>query len=196
MLQRWNAKTTSILFFKEKFKNVMEQISDFKFSPCGTMSQQEKGFDFVFAPDDQMEKERFQKRGQFLYLWKSKNAVLYVGITTNSIQNRMSQHKVGMRGCWENGHRLPGLRRPLVKEKEERKRGFGSASGGKKRRFLENAGIEQFEVWTAAVPPGENLRECENEVIWCITKEQIVKLKTTAKDCAEQCFSLCLNGIP
>ena len=143
----------------------MQQISDFKFFPCGTMSQQEKGLDFVFAPDDQIEKERFQKRGRFLYLWKCDDAVLYVGMTTNSIQNRMNQHKVGMRGNWENGHDLPGLSKPLVKGKK-RIRGFGSSSGGKKRRFLENAGITEFEVWTAKSHRGEDLRKCEQEVIW------------------------------
>jgi len=176
--------------------NVMQQISDFKFFLCGTMSQQEKGLDFVFAPDDQIEKEKFQKRGRFLYLWKCDNAVLYVGMTTNSIQNRMNQHKVGMRGNWENGHRLPGLSNPLVKGKEERSRGFGSSSGGKKRRLLEYAGIEKFEVWTATVPPGSDLRECEQEVIWCITQNQIDNLKTSSKECAGKCLSLCLNSTP
>lgn len=174
----------------------MQQISDFKFFPCGTMSQREKGFDFVFAPDDQIEKERYQKRCRLLYLWKCDNTVLYVGMTTNSVQNRMNQHKVGMRGKWENGHCLPGLRKPLVKGKQERITGFGSSSGGKKRRFLENAGIEKFEVWTATVPPGSDLRKCEQEVIWCITQNQIDNLKTTSKECALNYLSLRLNGIP
>ena len=173
----------------------MQQISEFKFFPCGTMSQQEKGVDFVFAPDGQIEKEKFQKRGRFLYLWKCDNAVLYVGMTTNSIQNRMNQHKVGMRGNWENGHDLPGLSKPLV-EGKRRIRGFGSSSGGKKRRFLENAGITEFEVWTATVPTGKDLRKCERKVLWCVTKEQIENLKTSSKECAGKCLSLCLNSTP
>ena len=122
----------------------MQQISDFKFFPCGTMSQQEKGLDFVFAPDDQIEKERFQKRGRFLYLWKCDDAVLYVGMTTNSIQNRMNQHKVGMRGNWENGHDLPGLRPPLVSGKK-RISGFGSSSGGKSVDFLKTQGSQNLK---------------------------------------------------
>ena len=174
----------------------MEQISDFKFSPCGTMSQEIKGADFVFAPHDETEKARYQKRGQFLYLWKCDNAVLYVGMTTNSIRNRMNQHKVGMRGNWENGYSMPGLTPPLVNLEVAREKGFGSFSGGKKRRFLENAGIKIFQVWTATVPQGKDLRVCEQQVIWCISQKQIEKLKTTSKECAEKCLTLSLNGTP
>ena len=166
-----------------------------EFHRCGMMSQESISLDFVFSPDDQIEKERFQERGQFLYLWKWNNIVLYAGMTTNSIQNRMNQHKIGMRGNWKNGHCLPGLNKPLV-EGKERVVGFGSSSGGKKRRFLENAGIEGFEVWTAVVPPGKDLRECEKAIIWDITLKQIQRLKTSNIECADKSLCLCLNGLP
>jgi hypothetical protein len=169
------------------------KYADLTFVVCGSMAQSQIGYDFEYKPQYEGQKGQFETKGNFLYLWVSNNAVLYVGMTKKSIPERMNQHRTGLRGEWGKGGITPGLKEPLDASGQIRTNGFGSLSGGKKRRFMEGAGIRCFLIYAAKVPPSIDLRLKEQEVIWAVTKEL---LDRNLGNSLESWRTLKLNGSP
>lgn len=151
----------------------LDNPMELKFELIGYMKQEEKGFDFEFHTDNP---EKAKAQGHFLYMWSAELSILYVGMTKQSIKKRMDQHTRGMRGEEYNEQ---GPSKSLVASDKPRSSGFGSTSGGAKRKYLELFDIKCLEVWAYEVELKEKgkldethfLKELEGLLRWELLKK-------------------------
>lgn len=142
---------------------------------------------------------KLSKKQEQIYCWVLRDehgygvppSIIYVGMTTNSIKERLGQHVVGMRGPLdssahkklenESPRTIRGLNRALNKDGSYRTKGAGSMSGGKKRLFFQRLQPSEIEIYTCPVLGKTgyekwNLQELETVVISMI--QEYVDLKS------------------
>lgn len=142
---------------------------------------------------------KLSKKQEQIYCWVLRDeigysippSIIYVGMTTNSITERLGQHIVGMRGPLEGSankkfenespRAIRGLNRAINTDGSYRTKGAGSISGGKKRLFFQRMQPSEIEIYTCPVLeiPGHedwNLHDLESVVIAMI--QEYVDLKS------------------